>query len=97
MAGSVAGVREYPGTWAEFLAWFPDEAACARYLERPHGLRVGRRRGVHGLAASLTAANWIPPRRNPLPPLAVLRRPAQPWRLWRRRLRHRLRLFATAS
>jgi len=53
MAGSVAGVREYPGTWAEFLAWFPDEAACARYLERPDGLRVGRRRGVHGLAATL--------------------------------------------
>lgn len=24
----------YPGTWPEFLAWFPDEAACAEYLER---------------------------------------------------------------
>jgi hypothetical protein len=31
----------YPGTWAEFLAWFPDEAACARYLGRlrwPEGI-----------------------------------------------------------
>lgn len=24
----------YPGTWPQFLAWFPDEAACAAYLER---------------------------------------------------------------
>jgi hypothetical protein len=35
----VAG-RDYPADWAEFLAWFPDEAACQRYLERlswPHG------------------------------------------------------------
>lgn len=46
-----AGGREYPGTWAEFLAWFPDEAACARYLERlrwPEGIvcgACGERRG----------------------------------------------------
>src|SRR6266571_2113769 len=51
MAGSVAGVREYPGTWAEFLAWFPDDAACTRYLERlrwPEGIACaacGERRG----------------------------------------------------
>jgi transposase-like protein len=35
----VAG-RDYPVDWAEFQAWFPDEAACLRYLERlswPHG------------------------------------------------------------
>jgi transposase-like protein len=30
---SKVGAVEYPGTWAEFLAWFPYEAACARYLE----------------------------------------------------------------
>jgi len=29
----VAG-EDYPGTWSEFLKWFPDEAACAGYLER---------------------------------------------------------------
>jgi transposase-like protein len=29
----VAG-EEYPGTWSQFLEWFPDDAACARYLER---------------------------------------------------------------
>jgi hypothetical protein len=50
-AGSEAGAQEYPGTWAEFLAWFPDEAACARYLERlrwPEGVvcrACGGRRG----------------------------------------------------
>ena len=35
----VAG-RDYPADWAQFQAWFPDEAACLRYLERlswPHG------------------------------------------------------------
>jgi transposase-like protein len=35
----VAG-RDYPADWDQFLTWFPDEAACLRYLERlswPHG------------------------------------------------------------
>jgi len=35
----VAG-RDYPADWAQFQAFFPDEAACLRYLERlswPHG------------------------------------------------------------
>jgi transposase-like protein len=35
----VAG-RDYPADWDQFLAWFPDEAACLRFLERlswPHG------------------------------------------------------------
>lgn len=41
----------YPGTWPQFLAWFPDEAACAGYLERlrwPEGIACyacGGRRG----------------------------------------------------
>lgn len=25
--------RDYPRTWEQFLDWFPDEAACGRYLE----------------------------------------------------------------
>ena len=25
--------KDYPGTWQEFEAWFPDDAACRRYLE----------------------------------------------------------------
>jgi transposase-like protein len=29
----VGGV-DYPRTWAEFVAWFPEEAACVAYLER---------------------------------------------------------------
>jgi transposase-like protein len=35
----VAG-HDYPADWDQFLAWFPDDAACLRYLERlswPHG------------------------------------------------------------
>ncbi|MCP9492068.1 MAG: transposase, partial [Solirubrobacteraceae bacterium MAG38_C4-C5] len=28
-----AGV-DYPSNWHELLAWFPDDAACLRYLER---------------------------------------------------------------
>lgn len=37
MGDLVAGPRagaEYPGTWREFLAWFPDDVACLAYLER---------------------------------------------------------------
>ena len=26
--------KDYPGSWREFLEWFPDESACKRYLER---------------------------------------------------------------
>src|SRR5260370_14146127 len=50
-SGSKVDAREYPGTWAEFLAWFPDEAACVCYLERlrwPEGIACaacGERRG----------------------------------------------------
>ena len=36
--GDAGGIERdatgYPGTWADFLAWFPDETACADYLER---------------------------------------------------------------
>jgi len=34
---------DYPESWRELLAWFPDEAACLAYLERlrwPRGLRL---------------------------------------------------------
>ena len=34
VAGADGSGPGYPGTWPEFLAWFPDEAACAEYLER---------------------------------------------------------------
>jgi transposase-like protein len=27
-------VPDYPGTWQQFRAWFPDEKACVAYLER---------------------------------------------------------------
>ena len=50
-AGSKLGETGYPGTWTEFLAWFPDEAACAARLEGlrwPEGIACaacGERRG----------------------------------------------------
>ena len=40
----VAG-RDYPGSYAELLSWFPDEAACLDYLEWlrwPDGIRCPR-------------------------------------------------------
>jgi len=40
----VAG-QDYPRTWEEFADFFPDDAACVRYLERlswPHGFLCGR-------------------------------------------------------
>ena len=33
MASPVGGV-DYPRTWSEFVAWFPDEAACVAFLVR---------------------------------------------------------------
>jgi Transposase zinc-ribbon domain/ISXO2-like transposase domain len=37
--------RDYPADWPQFLAFFPDEAACVRYLEAlswPHGFECPR-------------------------------------------------------
>lgn len=33
-ASSLIAGTDYPRNWAEFVAWFPDDAACRRYLER---------------------------------------------------------------
>src|SRR5215211_7193398 len=44
----------YPGAWTEFLAWFPDEAACAGYLERlrwPEGIACASREPAQAVAA----------------------------------------------
>ena len=46
-----AGV-DYPGTWAAFLKWFPDDPSCVVFLERlrwPDGFGV-RYAGGGGLA-----------------------------------------------
>lgn len=29
-----AAGQDYPATWSQFLKWFPDDAACSRYVER---------------------------------------------------------------
>jgi transposase-like protein len=34
MAEQLVAGADYPGTWQQFAAWFPDDAACARYLAR---------------------------------------------------------------
>jgi hypothetical protein len=37
--------KDYPGTWAELIAWFPDDAACRTYLEGlrwPEGFRLAK-------------------------------------------------------
>ena len=42
---------DYPGSYAEFVAWFPDEAACCDYLEWlrwPEGFRCPRCRSSDG-------------------------------------------------
>jgi transposase-like protein len=46
----VAG-RDYPGSYAELLSWFPDDAACLDYLEWlrwPDGIRCPRCAGRDG-------------------------------------------------
>ena len=43
--------KDYPGSYAELLAWFPDEAACLDYLEWlrwPDGFRCPGGRGPDG-------------------------------------------------
>ena len=46
--------KDYPGSYAELLAWFPDEAACLDYLEWlrwPDGFRCPRCAGPGWVAA----------------------------------------------
>jgi transposase-like protein len=31
---SLTAGRDYPGSWSQFLEWFPDEASCSKYLEQ---------------------------------------------------------------
>lgn len=51
--GGPRAAVDYPGTWHEFLRWFPDDAACLAYLERlrwTKGLRLPPVLGPKGLA-----------------------------------------------
>ena len=46
--------RDYPGSYAEVLSWFPDDAACLDYLEwlrGPDGIPLPAVRGPRGVAA----------------------------------------------
>jgi hypothetical protein len=44
--------KDYPGSYAELLEWFPDEAACLDYLEwlrcRTGSVARGARSGLAG-------------------------------------------------
>ena len=59
VAGGPVGGVDYPRTYQEFRAWFPDDASCAAYLARlrwPEGFRcpvVWWRQGVADLDAAL--------------------------------------------
>ena len=51
--------KDYPGSYAELLAWFPDEAACVDYLEWlrwPEGFRCPRCAAVAGWR--LSSGRW---------------------------------------
>lgn len=59
MEGPKAGV-DYPGTWHEFLSWFPDNARCLAYLERlrwPDGFVCPRCEGK--TAWRIAGARWM--------------------------------------
>ena len=52
-----AAGRDYPGSYAELLSWFPDDEACLDYLEWlrwPDGFPVPAARG--GMAGGSAAA-----------------------------------------
>jgi transposase-like protein len=53
--------RDYPATWDQFLDWFPDEAACRRYLEgiRWRGGFVCPSCGEPGEAFRGSRGRWI--------------------------------------
>ena len=53
--------RDYPRTWDQFLDWFPDEAACRRYLEgiRWRGGFVCPSCGELGEAFQGSRGRWI--------------------------------------
>ncbi len=53
--------RDYPRTWDQFLDWFPDEAACRRYLEgiRWRGGFMCPRCGEPGEAFRGSRGRWI--------------------------------------
>jgi hypothetical protein len=67
----IAG-RDYPGSYAELLAWFPDDEACLDYLDWlrwPGGwvLASGRREcAACGRQASVTAGTIFHRTRTPL-------------------------------
>ena len=78
--GPIGGV-DYPNSWAEYVAWFPDDAACVAYPRQLHGrtascARVrfdGRGRRAEAShrepAHSVRSASVPPGPCSPVPPL----------------------------
>ena len=82
-----AAGRDYPGSYAELLAWFPDEGACLDYLEWlrwPDGLRCPRCAEPAGLAAGQRARGSarVCGRQTSVTAGTIFHRTRTPLRLW---------------
>ncbi len=78
--------KDYPGSYAELLAWFPDEAACWDYLEWlrwPDGFRCPR--CVGRAAWRLSSGRWecaVCGRQVSVTAGTIFHRTRTPLRLW---------------
>jgi transposase-like protein len=78
--------RDYPGSYAELLEWFPDEAACLDYLEWlrwPEGFRCPR--CVSRVGWRLSSGRWecvVCGRQVSVTAGTILHRTRTPLRLW---------------
>jgi transposase-like protein len=78
--------RDYPGSYAELLSWFPDDAACLDYLEWlrwPDGVRCPRCAGRDGWR--LSNGRWecaVCGRQSSVTAGTIFDRTRTPLRLW---------------
>ena len=78
--------KDYPGSYAELLEWFPDEGACLEYLEWlrwPDGLRCPRCVGRAGWR--LSCGRWecaVCGRQASVTAGTIFDRTRTPLRLW---------------
>ena len=81
-----AAGRDYPGSYAELLSWFPDDAACLDYLEWlrwPDGIRCPRCAGRDGWR--LGNGRWecaVCGRQTSVTAGTIFHRTRTPLRLW---------------
>ncbi len=81
-----AAGRDYPGSYAELLEWFPDDAACLDYLEWlrwPEGFRCPRCAGREGWR--LSSGRWecaVCGRQASVTAGTIFHRSRTPLRMW---------------